>query len=85
MDPRQLRRLYRMAKKLDQPDASALIRQLVGVIVAGNPERRRVVLGDLSRRLDEFDGERAGQLFFEAGDASGESETAEGPQGVVHA
>ena len=64
MDAKQLKRLYRMAKKLDHPDASALIRGLVAVILDGSPEVRSKTLADLARRLDEFDGERGGQFVM---------------------
>jgi hypothetical protein len=52
LDPAQLRRLYRVSKRLDRADASALIRELIGAIVDGDPAERRRVLNDLSARLD---------------------------------
>jgi hypothetical protein len=62
MDRRDLRRLYRVAKRLDRVDASALIRELVEAIVSGDTAERRRVLNDLSAGLDALEAKVARQM-----------------------
>jgi hypothetical protein len=65
MDGSQLRKLFRVSKKLGRADASALIRELVDAIVSGDRQSRQRVLSDVATRLDALEAKADLQMALE--------------------
>jgi len=66
MDRKSLSRLFRVSKKLERPDASALVREIVEAIVNGDTAERRRVLGDIASRLDALEAKTGAQMALGA-------------------
>lgn len=62
LDAAQIRRFFHVARKLDEPDASALMRKLVLAIIEGDSARRQV-LGEIFSKLDDLERQQAMLAF----------------------
>jgi hypothetical protein len=54
LDPGHLRKFRRLATRLKEDDAAALLRKLVVAVVSGDAQRREI-LSDIYARLDALD------------------------------